>query len=54
MLAEIDQQLVGGRRVFEQNNLVVKLTMLGSELDEFVTQLSLVDALHWPAGQCPI
>ena len=41
-------------RVFEQNDLVVELTVLRPELDEFVSELSLVDALHWPAGQCPI
>ena len=48
-----DQQLIRGCGVFEQNDLVVELTVLRPELDEFVSELSLVDALHWPAGQCP-
>ena len=40
-------------RVFEQNDLVVELAVLRPELDEFISELSLVDALHWPTGQCP-
>ena len=44
-----DEELVGGRGALEQDDLVVELAVLRPELDEFITELSLVDALH-PAG----
>jgi len=42
----LDQELVGGCRAFEQDDFVVELAVLRPELDEFVTELSLVDTLH--------
>ena len=44
-----DEELVGGCRTFEQDDLVVELSVLRPELDEFVTELSLVDSFHTQA-----
>ena len=49
----LDEELVGGCRAFEQDDLVVKLAVLRPELDEFVTELSFVDTLHTPARLAP-
>jgi hypothetical protein len=49
----LHQQLIRRGLVLEQYDLVVELAVLRPELDEFFPKLSLVDALHWPAGQCP-
>jgi len=45
----LDEELVRGRGAFEQDDLIVELTVLRPELDEFVSELSVVDTLHSPA-----